>query len=762
MTVGHIKLGAVGSTLKDYVLIDEHRYRKVTANPYSAKISTGGGTYDDLEPFAYWVQDDWQSGIGHKNPDEGLLFSTAETRVPNQIILPQVVVQSDTRQVTGNVDDARNIGRLAASSVVTVGPAQTYRKLRWRVDAPSAIIGATGANIRFSVYARIPSGAQVTLSLYTTATGSTLVAGAGNYTTTYTSAIESPIFTWHQFAAPEVVGGATVWAELNPDTNIDLPVTVEYTDADSYYHSGTNWVQVNDVQPIYTTNYYRVAETFGIDAIHPIVRFNNTLYAGQGTQMVKYTAASNTWATVGAARGGNITDMQVWGATLHVGLDSGNYDTLSTADAYTTAGVTRSLFAKWNGYLWSKWGHNLYYAADGATWSSAIPVGHAGSTITGMAGLGDTLYVATTEALYYIAPGDIAVGVTRWGSNRSTNGSHLVNHQGSLYCIVDGGVAQIAVSGGSASVLPLWVQRDDDLVASYLHTPTALISTNNWLVAMVQDSAATLNAAANVRCSLWVWTGQGWHFLTEYPFSRVMGIYYDFSTSKIWGANWHNSFFSVRVPDYTLNPVNDTSSSYVPSAWFETGWITGGLKDVEKDFESVYISGDTLNASQYVEVYYKSSRSGAWTYLGKIDDYGEEVRWSDYTTRPASKELKLGFRLFSTSLTATPDIDVIRLKFLPNVNDRWQWTLPISVSPSQEFIDGTLNANSVAQMMAHLDSLVKSTPPFLLQDLDGTQYEVVCTGASVDVQRLDFYNGTKVPYYVYTLNLEQVRGASYA
>jgi len=758
MAKGHIKLGAVGTTAREYKLIDEHRYRRVTANPYSAKISTGGGTYDDLEPFAYWVQDDWQSGIGHKDPNDGLLFSTADTRVPNQIILPQRVLQSDTRNDDGSYSDIRNIGRLAPGGTLHIEADTTQQAAAIKFN----FSGTLPAFATFSIYGK-PNGTGATptagtISVVRGATPDSVVLQAG----ALSFESDEPYYRWHTATALYdtsgwVAGsGSTYWLVI--DAPMDLVCTATYTSAETQVlrANGTTWEAVTgSVYPIFVTNFFALNSN---NIIRTITYFNSTLYAGIGKQLLKYTVTTDTWAAVGSARTGNITDLEVLGTILHVALDSGTYTLCSTADVLTDAAGAelRSLFTRWNGYLWGKWGNNIYYTADGTTWSSAIPVGDSSHTITGIAGMGDTVYVATEEGLYYIAPGDIAVGVTRWGSKRTTNGTALVHHQGALYAVVDGGIAQISVNGGNASILPIWVKRDDDLVASYLERPIALVSCNNWLVCLVQQSSSPTKSSA------WAWTGQGWHFLAETPMYMADTIYYDFSTSKLWMGSRSGVFFNVRVPDYTLNPVNDGGQAYVPSAWFETGWISGGLKDVNKDWEGVYINGDRLDTTHYVDIYYKDSRTASWTSLGKCDTYGEEVRWSDYTTRPTAKEIKLGFRLFTKSLYITPHIDVIRLKFMPNVRDRWQWSLPIEVGPEQELIDGTLNTYTVAQMTAHLDALIKSTPPFLLTDIDGTVYEVVCTGASVDLLRLDYYNAAFTPWWVYTLTIEQVRGATYA
>jgi len=84
---GHIKLGANGNTLRPYMLIRPEQRTKNLANPFAAKIGQGAGSYDDLQNFAAWVMDSWDSGGGNENPGEGgYHYADIDSRVGGQLI----------------------------------------------------------------------------------------------------------------------------------------------------------------------------------------------------------------------------------------------------------------------------------------------------------------------------------------------------------------------------------------------------------------------------------------------------------------------------------------------------------------------------------------------------------------------------------------------------------------------------------------------------------------------------------------------------
>lgn len=744
MARGHVKLGALGTTLREYVIMPE-RWRKSQANPWTTRISTGGDKYDDQEPFSFHVEQDWQAGVGSKAEDGGgFLFSTAETRVPGQIILPQLVTQSDDRLEDGTLADARNLSYRSMSALMEVSSTGAVRRVAIKMPGSKGV-----GDLFFSFYALVPDGTQVTIECRSTSTTGTL-----HESLTYTSTLEQPMLQW---CGVEIAYGGTGSADryliIYPTSGtIYLACTAAYTNAVTSGYNGTTWSTLSgNVYPIFTSNFYPIdgVSALSADERAGVVRFNNTLYliveqTGYGTLFTKLTAG--VWNTSTGISGSYYRSHEVYNDRLYIGLDNAAYyitlaDDLNAFDPYV-------FFEKWNGYLYASTLTELSYSTDGDVFSGPYVVCRSPEAITGLCGVGDTIWITTTDALYYLAPGNVIRGVTRWGSSRPENGTSPVNFQGALYCIADGGVAQVNVAAGSVNVLPVWANRDDDLIADFLQSPIALTVMNNWLIAQVQDGGT------NPRDSLWAYTGHGWHFLSSHASGAGRGLYYDFSTSSIWMVGQNQLAFNVRSPDYTINPLNDTASRYAPSAWLETPWINGGLVDTEKDFESVYIKGDHLAAGQTVTVFWQE-RGGAWQELGTVDADGEELRWSNPATRPATKEIKLGFRLFTNDMTKSPNIEAIRLKFRHNIEDRWAWTLILPIHDNQQMVDGDTNPYTRDQVKAHLESLVRSTPPFTFEDVDGEEYTVICAGYELNLNEYEHYDRANQNKYMAAVSLEQ-------
>lgn len=750
MAKGHVKLGALGTTLREYIIMPE-RWRKAQANPWTTRISTGGDKYDDQEPFSFHVEQDWQAGVGNKAEDGGgFLFSTAETRVPAQVILPQLVKQSDARQINTTSADARTIGLGNMTGTYTVSSSGAIRRI-------ATLLTAVNTGSLFGFYGYIPFGVSVTFE-----THATTVSGTLSETRTIVGNDPSPLYRWHTVRFNNVVispGGIDVWMQIYPSSgSIEVAKSdVVWSGTHTQTYNGSAWA-AQTYPMLYTSDIYPVVNGLLIDRKNQIIRFNGTLYSNWLNDLTKYTSGTDKWASVGTLAD-DATSFVVFNNILFVGQANGtNFRKVSTSDVVTDGGSGGVLFAKWNGILYKVDADELWYSSDGTTWSGPYVVCKSPEVITGIVGAQDTVWITTTDAVYYLAPGNVIRGVSRWGSIRTTNGTSPVNWQGTIYCIADGGIAQVNVAGGSVNVLPVWVNKDDDLVASYLERPTRLTVMNNWLVALV-ESTSTLSVLSsgtveNFKGSVWAYNGQGWHYLSEIPLFIANAIYYDFNTSKIWTADQSGVFFNVRTPDYTINPLNDTASRYAPSAWLETPWLNGGLVDVTKDFESVYIKGSELAAGQTVTVFWQE-RGGSWQELGTVDSDGEELRWSDPTTRPAVKEIKLGFRLYTNDMTLSPNIEAIRLKFRHNIEDRWAWTLIMPIHENQQMVDGNVNPYTRNQVKAHLESLVRSTPPFTFEDVDGEEYTVICAGYELNLNEYEYYGGANQNKYMAAVSLEQ-------
>ena len=99
------------------------------------------------------------------------------------------------------------------------------------------------------------------------------------------------------------------------------------------------------------------------------------------------------------------------------------------------------------------------------------------------------------------------------------------------------------------------------------------------------------------------------------------------------------------------------------------------------------------------------------------------MEWSGPTGWIAPRQVKLGFRPRTLSVSSTPRIQALRLKFLPVIGTG-RWQLSVMCHDNQQMANGTINAYSMAQQVAHINSLIDSQVPIIFEDVDGQKYAV--------------------------------------
>jgi hypothetical protein len=344
----------------------------------------------------------------------------------------------------------------------------------------------------------------------------------------------------------------------------------------------------------------------------------------------------------------------------------------------------------------------------------------------------------------------------------------MINHAGALYIPVNGRVLQFTEAG---TLQDIWVARDYDLPTERFGSVAYLVSTNNWLLAVTQPSSPPKTgwSSERLRHAVWAWQTEGWHPLTSLVVyqhnstathtQQIYQPYYDRALQRVWIGGNDGQVFYIYVPDYAINPISDSGYKFAYTGFLETPKIFGDVYKLDKDYESVSLFGDSLAAATSVAVYWKDDESTAWESLGTVDADDEELRWSTYTTRPASKWVKLGLLLTSTNPDSSPQVRATVVKYHPMVADRWQWTVSIPIANYLEMPDGTYNKSATAaQRMTALDALVQSVPPIFFQDINGSDYEVKITAAQRSVSRYQYLPAgtTSLIEYIYNLTLEQV------
>lgn len=756
--IGHIRLGPVGD-IRPYMLQDTRQYIRSNANQMAAKLGTGAGDYGDLSSWTAFVMGDWEAGVGKKDPEAGgFLYADSETRWPNRLQLPMALLpatQADTTNYPLNTGYAPGI--LKVESTVAVGTTQTVRKLAKRIEGNGTRL--IGVFIYLANDDALTSTIDVALMTDTTSLPNVVL----------TTTVEYINNTWgyscHYVEFDVLLSNGTFyWLAVSPTDAADtmnLPVDVSSVDpsADGMaWYNGSAWAAYTDgrmlIEPV-------IGMPPATEQINKILYFPATgfIYAAAGETLYKQETDADVWEAVTSAFGADITDLHTDGDTLYIGLgDSTNYQTMDSAESFTAASVPRRLFTRWNGYLWGAINNEVYYTADGSTWTGPIEVCPSGFSVNGLSGQGDYMFVSCDDALYYIGYADLVYTVTHWGQlDPSENfGAGMVNWQGALYIPVNQGIIRYDAN----TMLPVGPDLGEGLPLNRSGNIGALATQNNWLYCLVRATAGA--------STVWAYNGQGWHYVTEAPTNDELyftSIHYRRTNQKLYLGTNKGVIFTIVATDSPNQIDLDTLAYTTPYGTLETDWFYGGLKDVNKDFESVLVMGDDIDAEHPVRVYWLDEDSTAWEYLGEITESGQELRWNDYDTRPNSKQLCIGLGLYAKSsinYQGTPIIRAVRVKFHNMVTDTYRWSFPIQVSDNQTMWDGDLNTYTAAQMVAHLDAMTKQVPPVILEDMSGQQYEVKIQDAPRQVDKAEYIDGEKKISWIYRINLEQVTEDTYS
>lgn len=743
MAVGHFKLDG-----REYVLPQQGALTRSNANQVAAKIGSGAGDYDDLQDWNAWLMDEWRAGVGKKDAEaDGFLFATADTRFKQQFTLP---VAMDTRYGTRSEPFIDMLAERGAGTTITIGSGEDYTKI-----AMGNITAPITTDWHFFVLLQGDDNCStVTVKVTTGSAGGTV-----EETKTITLNGEPGLF-WHHTTFSALAGATTRWVTMEPTSGTMTIHTISSTDLNNALYDGASWTAgTNGFIAIYITAY--TPDSIDLMGYGKLWAVDDTLYYDSGSEPATAYSAAAT-----------ITDVLQLGGTTYVGIgDANNYVTLDDAFMSTDGGVAGRLFTLHNGYLFRAVGNDLYYSSDASTWEGPIQVAFGDYLIRGMAGLGTDMIVSTDDGLYRVAPGDVVFGVTKWGVISATNGQHMVNFQGQLYISL--GESLLRFDG--ETLLPYGLDLDEGLPTRYAGSIVGLEATNQWLLCLIAGSELS---------SLWAHNGQGWHCLAVLPEGMTATSMAQSGTALNWDATeieigtTDGVVFKLVVPNTTrsLARVADQESALLggghfilsewfhPFAWLETSWFYGSLREVLKDFESVYIDGDSIDASNYIEVYWKDDDSTEWELLGTATSPTTELRWSNYANRPSSRRIKIALGLYNSQQISTPVVTAIRIKYMPMIRDRWRWQIPIWVSNNQQMVDGDINPYNAAQMRVHLDGLTKQVPPFIFEDPEGTQYEVKIMNASQQLTRVDWMQETLSfdTQYVYNLVVEQVIADEYA
>jgi len=755
---GHIKLGAPG-TLYDYMIVNTDLYSKTPANQFAAKLATGAGNYDDLQNWSYWVMDDWQAGVGKKDAEAGgFLYSEVESRYPNRLALPNSMFLTVAADASYPLNYGYQLGKdMQPNAELTLSPAGSVRRIAHGLNGRNA----TALNVTFWLDGTVKEWAVAVYS--STTSGGNQIPNAQIAVTTFFTDGEPGYHPYTASFSGTYTAGTYYHLVLYPTSaSAVLPYNNTTVLAAKYFsvYDGSAWSNYTGGSFLHSVMFDEVDEGFTT----ALAQFNGKLYAGIGSKLMRKANDAGHWTLVSNI-GYDITDLEVVGDELWIGIVlsqasatslSEYYRVMDAAESVTESTVAAQLFYASNGYVYRVVDENVYYIGDGSTWEGPIQVAQEGHKVRGIASLGDYIYCSTDDGLYYIGFGDGVFPAMRWPSINSENGKGMINHQGSLYIPLQHSI----VRWDGNTLMPVGLDNGEGLPEDRVGLVSSLYSLNNWLVAVIKPATDT------DKPTIWAYNDQGWHYLGGLPYGMTPtgGITYDVTTRRLYVGTILNLVWALPIADSAnFNYVTSLPMGKLGNAWIETDWFFGGLLEVQKDFDSVYLTGDNLSSTRYVKVYWKDDASTDWELLGTVTSDRTDLRWSDYSKRPNSRQLKLGLLLVSASSNVedTPVVRAIRIKYHPMVSDWFRWSFPILVSDNQQEMGWTVSSRTAQQKRDHLDEMIIRVPPFIFEDMDEKQYEVKVMGCQIQNMDVEWINGEQVFNSIYNMTIEAIRSGEY-
>ena len=746
---GHIRLGATAATLRDYGLVDPRQLVQSSANPFAANLNTSN-QYGALSSFSEWVAESWEEGVGKKDTDiAGMLYAHMDSRFTSQLILPLGFAYP-----YGDINPSGGTSYAAGDLTVTVGQ---KRSTSFRTGATSYSIS--------SVWVCVDAADGTTLTVEIMSDSGSNAPG-GTVVCSGTAVIDKlrPGAIWQRVDVSNTTLSTTTryHVVVSGDATLTLPAyTAPSGEFGNLYSAG--WGSAASFG--FVTSFVRATNNLGLqdgsgslimqagdefsvishgDRYGWIVRSRGRLFAAYNNQLIELGASSIT--SILDTGNAAISDVLAVDDVVYVAYGTGHKTyNVSTNTVADVAATDADLFALFGGYLWRTSADHVYYTADGSTWTDVGALGF-GATPTGLAGMRREMYVATTDGLFVIADGDIYVQITSWPTSDERNGVGMVEWDGSLYIPL----AEDILRYDGSNMMQVGLRTGEELPSDIQGSVFRLQPTKYFLLASVAPESQDGYG------SLWAWNNHGWHGLGLLPQgSRGGALHLDTENGYLYWGGSYGLVARALYPSNVVNPIRDNGSHiFARTGWIEYDRFYGGYVALDKDFESVYV--DTETNSAQIAVYWQDQGSTDWELLGTSTDEDFEKRWSDYTTRPASKWLRLGFLLRTDDEELTPILRAHRLKFHTMITDRWRWQVTVQIHERQQMVDGTINPQSTAQMLAHLDSLIQSVPPVIFEDADGVQYEVKITGATKQIVQYEWIDNAPRMQRVVSLALEQV------
>ena len=740
---GHVRIE------DEYIVLDEgaSAYQKAPFNPMAARIGTGGD-YNDLEGWSVWVQTDWTRGVGIEDENAGgFLGSTLETRFPGMLILPPFAEYKGK-----NYLDSGHGSSLPHSEMQKISNGK-YR-------------------FYFSEYSDSYSFDTDTLYLYFLQVGSnpTISVKILDYNL---NVLETPTLTlpkhsgWGYIKLSNKFStypNRVFWLEI---TLASDEVLVGHEIAGSYANYAKIWNSSTSTWDSYNRNLFirsnhlenlpgKEADFEPKTVQSPDQSVGYTFWGDEANSFSKISSGSEyfyTWFDLVSTTKAPL-DLALFDGKVVTVVDAAtsssvvvyisDYNSGTFVTTYFDDLQPDKVFVA-GGFFWFVQNNKVIYTnnvnVSGGKFDKPfigpISVLSGRTNINAILAVGRDIYLVKEDRLVKLLPGDIPYPVAQWPYSDPDIGKGASVWKGDMYIPLKEDLLRVTSSGQIISIGPN--HYGSGLDKSIQGQVKNVHFTTDMLLASFYND---INKAGTV----WGWDQKGWHFLFEtYPQCGITWVeaYKKDGYTNLFIRASHKHEPGVTYAEYanfTQNPIKSESlSTFLRfNGYLDTSWIYGNLKEIEKDWDSVFIAGENLSSRQWVTVYYRTEEDAAWSKLGDYTDNDTEISFPE-ETRTSSKKIQLRIVLNTLDWEKTPVVRAIRLKYLPMLTDKWRWTIQTTVGESKQLLDGTLDDTSYQREL--WETWAKTATPLRFYDIDGKKHYVRIEQINFVPQRFRIQNG---------------------
>lgn len=182
--------------------------------------------------------------------------------------------------------------------------------------------------------------------------------------------------------------------------------------------------------------------------------------------------------------------------------------------------------------------------------------------------------------------------------------------------------------------------------------------------------------------SIMLFNGNGWHNLYQAPNKgeRIHDIafqpIYGNRPDRLW-ANVGDDIIWLAMPSRILYALHDEYAEYTHESVVVSSWLTGGMAEVDKLWQSLSIMADYLGDTCWIEADYQLDDDETWHPIPDnpytVSPQQEEL-FANENESINGKKLRYRLRLQTTDMHKTPKVNVVLIKCLGRVDIKYSYS----------------------------------------------------------------------------------------